>query len=58
MQVKGCAPDEMGIAPILAIPALYAYTGLSQKDVDIFELNEAFASQSTASAILDWMMPR
>lgn len=47
-QVKGCAPDEMGISPIYAIPALYRYTGIDQKDVDIFELNEAFASQTIA----------
>jgi acetyl-CoA acyltransferase 1 len=47
-QIKGCAPDEMGIAPIYAIPALYKYTGIEQKDVDIIELNEAFASQTLA----------
>ncbi|KAF2109521.1 3-ketoacyl-CoA thiolase A [Lophiotrema nucula] len=47
-QVKGNAPDEMGIAPIYAIPALYKYTGIGQKDVDIIELNEAFASQTLA----------
>ena len=46
--MKGNAPDEMGIAPIYAIPALYRYTGVSQKDVDIIELNEAFASQTLA----------
>ncbi|ORY05697.1 Thiolase, N-terminal domain-domain-containing protein [Clohesyomyces aquaticus] len=45
-QVKGCAPDEMGIGPIYAIPALLKYTGVDQKDVDIIELNEAFASQT------------
>ncbi|RDW65041.1 hypothetical protein BP6252_10692 [Coleophoma cylindrospora] len=45
-QVKGCAPDEMGIGPTLAIPALYKYTGIQQKDVDLFEINEAFASQT------------
>ncbi|KAF2467462.1 3-ketoacyl-CoA thiolase A [Lindgomyces ingoldianus] len=45
-QVRGCAPDEMGIGPILAFPALYKYTGVDQKDVDIIELNEAFASQT------------
>lgn len=47
-QVSGCAPDEMGIGPILAIPALYKYTGVEQKDIDIIELNEAFASQTLA----------
>ncbi|KAL4951467.1 Thiolase, N-terminal domain-containing protein [Aspergillus filifer] len=45
-QVAGCAPDEMGIGPIDAIRNLYKHSGISQKDVDIFELNEAFASQS------------
>ncbi|KAJ0422493.1 Thiolase, N-terminal domain-containing protein [Aspergillus carlsbadensis] len=45
-QVAGCAPDEMGIGPIPAIRNLYRHSGISQRDVDIFELNEAFASQS------------
>ncbi|OJJ39535.1 hypothetical protein ASPWEDRAFT_104062 [Aspergillus wentii DTO 134E9] len=45
-QVKGCAPDEMGIAPIDAIKALYEYCGVQKSDIDIFELNEAFASQT------------
>ncbi|CEL09036.1 hypothetical protein ASPCAL12179 [Aspergillus calidoustus] len=45
-QVAGCAPDEMGIGPIPAIRNLYKHSGISQRDVDIFELNEAFASQS------------
>ncbi|CBF74893.1 hypothetical protein AN4009.2 [Aspergillus nidulans FGSC A4] len=45
-QVAGCAPDEMGIGPIDAIKRLYKHSGVSQSDVDIFELNEAFASQS------------
>lgn len=45
-QVAGNAPDEMGISPIYAIPQLYKYTGIEQKDVDIFEINEAFASQT------------
>ncbi|KAL3461448.1 Thiolase, N-terminal domain-containing protein [Aspergillus heterothallicus] len=45
-QVAGCAPDEMGIGPIPAIRNLYEHSGISQRDVDIFELNEAFASQS------------
>ncbi|KAJ5808056.1 Thiolase N-terminal domain-containing protein [Penicillium riverlandense] len=45
-QVAGCAPDEMGIGPIYAIQALYKYLGIEKKDVDIFEMNEAFASQS------------
>jgi acetyl-CoA acyltransferase 1 len=45
-RVSGCAPDEMGISPIFAIPAVLRYAGISSKDVDIFELNEAFASQT------------
>ncbi|KAL4961292.1 thiolase family protein [Aspergillus stella-maris] len=45
-QVAGCAPDEMGIGPIEALRNLYKHSGISQKDVDVFELNEAFASQS------------
>lgn len=45
-QVAGCAPDEMGIGPIFAIRNLYKYCGIEQKDVDIFEMNEAFASQT------------
>ncbi|RHZ53603.1 hypothetical protein CDV55_103239 [Aspergillus turcosus] len=48
IQVAGCEPAEMGIGPLLAIPRLYKYVGLDQKDVDIFELNEAFASQTLA----------
>ncbi|GKU08453.1 unnamed protein product [Fusarium langsethiae] len=47
-QVAGCEPDEMGIGPIHAIAQLYKYTGLSRQDIDIFELNEAFASQTLA----------
>ena len=47
-QVKGCAPDEMGISPIFAIPALLNWTGVELKDIDIIELNEAFASQTIA----------
>ncbi|MCJ1355688.1 MAG: hypothetical protein MMC33_005680 [Icmadophila ericetorum] len=45
-QVVGCAPDEMGIGPALAIPKLLAYTDLSIDDVAIWEINEAFASQA------------
>lgn len=45
-QVVGCAPDEMGIGPALAIPKLMNYTGIDVKDVGHFELNEAFASQA------------
>ena len=43
--VAGCEPDEMGIGPVFAIPKLLKYTGLSIDDIDLVELNEAFASQ-------------
>ncbi|CAI6084260.1 unnamed protein product [Clonostachys chloroleuca] len=42
----GCAPDEMGIGPALAIPKLLEQHGLEAKDVDRWEINEAFASQA------------
>ncbi|KAJ5084690.1 Thiolase N-terminal domain-containing protein [Penicillium alfredii] len=45
-QVAGCAPDEMGIGPVYAIRSLYKYLEIENKDVDLFEMNEAFASQS------------
>lgn len=44
--MAGCAPDEMGISPVFAIQNLYKYLGIQKSDVDIFELNEAFASQT------------
>ena len=43
--VAGCGPDEMGIGPVFAVPKLLKRHGLSIDDIDIFELNEAFASQ-------------
>ncbi|KAJ4993905.1 3-ketoacyl-thiolase [Stagonosporopsis vannaccii] len=45
-QVIGCAPDEMGVGPALAIPKLLEYTGVSKEEVDVWEINEAFASQA------------
>ncbi|TQV97809.1 hypothetical protein V2A60_006468 [Cordyceps javanica] len=42
----GCAPDEMGVGPALAVPRLLAATGLTPRDVHRWELNEAFASQA------------
>jgi acetyl-CoA acyltransferase 1 len=45
-QVVGCRPDEMGIGPAVAIPKLLDYTGLTTEDVNVWELNEAFASQA------------
>ena len=41
----GCEPDEMGIGPVFAIPKLLKRAGLSRDDIDLWELNEAFASQ-------------
>ena len=43
--VVGCEPDEMGIGPVFAIPKLIESAGLRQDDIDLWELNEAFASQ-------------
>jgi acetyl-CoA C-acetyltransferase len=43
--VSGCEPDEMGIGPILAVPRLLARNGLTMDDIDLWELNEAFAVQ-------------
>ena len=41
----GCEPDEMGIGPVYAIPRLLQRKGLKIEDIDLWELNEAFASQ-------------
>ncbi|MEM7157343.1 MAG: acetyl-CoA C-acyltransferase [Myxococcota bacterium] len=46
--VAGVAPDIMGIGPIEAIPKVLKQTGLTLADIDVIELNEAFASQSLA----------
>ncbi len=43
--VAGCEPDEMGIGPVFAIPKLLKRQGLTIDDIDLWELNEAFASQ-------------
>ncbi|MBC8982394.1 acetyl-CoA C-acyltransferase [Pseudomonas lurida] len=45
MAVAGLAPEEMGIGPVLAIPKLLKQHGLSVQDIDLWELNEAFACQ-------------
>lgn len=45
LQVAGCNPDEMGIGPVYAVPKLLDRAGLTMDDIDIVELNEAFASQ-------------
>lgn len=44
--VGGCAPDEMGIGPTVAVPKLMTRTGMRIDDMDVIELNEAFASQA------------
>jgi acetyl-CoA C-acetyltransferase len=43
--VAGCEPDEMGIGPIFAVPKLLQRNGLTMDDIDLWELNEAFAVQ-------------
>ncbi len=43
--VAGCEPDEMGIGPVFAIPKVLARLGLNVSDIDLWELNEAFAVQ-------------
>jgi acetyl-CoA C-acetyltransferase len=43
--VAGCEPDEMGIGPVFAVPKLLAKAGRSVEDIDLWELNEAFACQ-------------
>ena len=43
--VAGCEPDEMGIGPVFAVPKLLSRQGLDIGDIDLWELNEAFASQ-------------
>jgi len=43
--VAGCAPDEMGIGPVFAVPKLLKQHGLTVNDIDLWELNEAFACQ-------------
>ncbi len=45
LAVAGCEPDEMGIGPIYAVPRLLSRHGLTVDDIDLWELNEAFASQ-------------
>ena len=44
--VAGCEPDEMGIGPVYAIPKLLEKNNLTVDDIDLWELNEAFASQT------------
>jgi acetyl-CoA acyltransferase len=44
-QIAGCEPDEMGIGPVFAIPKLLKRAGIRKEEVDLWELNEAFAVQ-------------
>jgi acetyl-CoA C-acetyltransferase len=44
--VAGCAPDEMGIGPVFAVPKLLRQHGLKVEDIGLWELNEAFAVQA------------
>ncbi|MBE9547706.1 MAG: thiolase family protein [Proteobacteria bacterium] len=44
--VEGCKPEEMGVGPSVAIPKVLKMAGLKAKDIDLFEINEAFASQA------------
>jgi acetyl-CoA C-acetyltransferase len=46
LAIAGCEPDEMGIGPVFAVPKLLARHGLKVDDIDLWELNEAFASQA------------
>jgi acetyl-CoA C-acetyltransferase len=46
MAVAGCAPDEMGIGPVFAVPKLLKRQGLGIDDIGLWELNEAFACQA------------
>lgn len=46
MAVAGCAPDEMGIGPVFAVPKLLKQHGLTVDDIGLWELNEAFAVQA------------
>src|SRR6185295_2679325 len=45
MAIAGCEPDEMGIGPVFAVPRLLERNGLKVDDIDLWELNEAFAVQ-------------
>ena len=49
LAVAGCEPDEMGIGPVYAVPRLLERKGLKMDDIDLWELNEAFAVQTVYS---------
>lgn len=44
--VEGCAPEEMGVGPAVAVPKVLRLAGLKTDDIDLFEFNEAFAAQA------------
>lgn len=44
--VIGCKPEEMGVGPVYAIPRVLKMAGLTARDIDVFEINEAFAAQA------------
>ena len=46
LALAGCEPDEMGVGPVFAVPKLLARHGMNVGDIDLWELNEAFASQA------------
>ena len=46
LAIHGCEPDEMGIGPVFAVPRLLERHGLTVDDIDLWELNEAFAAQA------------
>ncbi len=54
---SGCLPEEMGIGPVYAIPKVLKMAGLTLDDIDVIELNEAFAAQSLAVIKLLEMNP-
>ena len=49
--VAGCEPDEMGIGPVFAVPKVLQRLGLKVSDIDLWELNEAFAVNGGAIAL-------
>lgn len=57
MMVAGCAPEEMGIGPVYAVPKLLKQHGLKVSDIGLWELNEAFACQGSIAATI-WALIR
>lgn len=54
---SGCLPEEMGVGPVYAVPKVLKLAGLTLEDIDLIELNEAFAAQSLAVIRLLGMDP-